>query len=139
MRFTMKSGKSGPSFSGRLHQFTFLSMAAAELALLALSILLFIRFRNDFDPATLGSTLLVVLALGSWYLHRGLLPAHIIFFASLLSLEMLLLTTLPTQPIDLWIYQMPFEYLLWAFVILDLLVLGALYNYGSASQDENEG
>lgn len=140
MRMDFKMQTQAPSFSRKSHLQVFLTMAAAEIALLAVLILSFIRYRSQFDLVQLSGALILALVVGSWMVRRSLMLSQIVFFFSLLTVELYMMAEPPFQSFLIYsnISFTP-DYLPLLFLALDVVVLGFFLLREAGLEEEVEG
>jgi hypothetical protein len=132
--------RSAPSFSRKAHRQVFITMAAAEMALLCILILVFVRYHLTFDPIHISAALLVALAAGSWMVRRSVALAQMVFFFALAGLELFLLLDPPFKTLALLdIVTVNTDWLPPFFILLDIVVLWYfLVRAADMEDEENE-
>ncbi len=129
-----------PAYSRKRHRQVFLTMAAAEMALLSILILSFIRYRLTFDNIQMAAVLMVALAAGSWMVRHSFFLAQIVFLVSLVSLEVMLLVEPPFGTLSIFdIVWVTSDYLPLFFLVVDIAVLWFfVIRQGGAQEEEEE-
>ncbi|MDE1798689.1 MAG: hypothetical protein KGH63_04780 [Candidatus Micrarchaeota archaeon] len=139
MRMDFRMQSDAPMYSRKRHRQVFLTMAAAELTLLCVLIISFIRYRLQFDLIELAAGLMVVLALGSWLVRHSVVLAQVILFLSLISLELFLLADPPFQSFRLaGIIKITSDLLPALYLAVDVAVLWYFLLREAGLEDEEE-
>lgn len=142
MRFTMfqPSSRAGPSFSQRRNRRVFLSIAAAEVALLTMLLLLFLRLRSSIDQSLLLSLILLVMGVLTYGFVRSVTLAQSALFLCTLGAEVLLYTGLPPMMLSFSsISVLSTDLMPPLFFALDVLLVVWIMGHGMGSLLEAEG
>jgi hypothetical protein len=128
-----------PIFSKSSQKRIFLSIAAAEIALLSLLLLLFFSLKEIFDPSALLSIAILVLGAFTYGFIRSVALAHSTLFLCILAIELLLYFTLPVGNISFVLWTMPSnEVMLAVFAAIDIFLAYWIFGPGIASSLEQE-
>ena len=105
MRFTLLDpGKKSPSFELGRSRSVFLSIAAAEIALLMLMVLLFIKLRTVVDAPILISVMIIIIGVFTYFARQSTILAQTVLMFCVLALEINLYMDLP--PTQLQYYSL---------------------------------
>ena len=132
MRFTLiNSKKKSPFFSLGRNRDVFIILAAAEIALLMLMLLLFVKLRTMVDAPLLISAMLIVMGVFTYFARQSVTLAQSVLIFCVLALQIIFYVDL--QPVQWQYFDLKIntnDVLPICFVVFDIAMVGWVLSRG---------
>ncbi|VVC01514.1 Uncharacterised protein [uncultured archaeon] len=141
MRFTLiDSKKKSPSFERKRGMQFFLSIAAAEIMMLMLMVVLFIKLRGSVDVPLMVSGMLIVIGVLTYFIRKSAIIAHSVLMFCVLALQIMLYMDLPKVQLGSGNIRGEFtttDALPFLFVAIDILLVRWILSHGIKIETED--
>jgi len=141
MRFTIiNAKKKNPSYERNRSMQMFISIAAAEIVMLTLMVVLFVKLRNDVDAPLLISVMIIVAGVLTYFIRKSVLVSHSVMMFCLLALQIIIYVDLPQMtPVGQGeIVVNPTDAIPLVFLIGDIFIVRWLLAHGIEIEGEED-